>query len=93
MNYPLYRILAVGNEFKREKDFENSKVKLRDIIPTIKKKGGFARFYSKFPFIGGLAPVPSGKECKEDLYIKLDYTKRSEIYAEKRGLEFVAGTY
>lgn len=88
-NYPSFHFIILANKFKTIEDFEKARLKIKEIAP--KEKAPPVRSYSKAPFTVNICEFNVRKANEE--YALLEHRERLKNYAEKRGLEFVAGNY
>ncbi|MFH1062037.1 MAG: hypothetical protein V1747_04030 [Candidatus Omnitrophota bacterium] len=93
-NYPYHRLGIIAKEYDKKEVWEKTRVRYMDVFEKASKNSK-TKVYGKFPFIVNLISINTYNMEKAflDKNHEQEHIERAEIYAEKRGLEFVAGNY
>jgi hypothetical protein len=94
INYPYHRMGIMANEYNKKEVWEKIKTRCKEGFSKASKNAG-SRVYGKFPFIVNFMSLNVHNKEKPflDKNHEQEHIERAELYAEKRGLEFVAGTF
>jgi hypothetical protein len=94
IDYPHHRMNISASRSNKKEVWEKIRTICKESSSKSSKNVGL-RIYGKFPFIVNLMSLNVHNKEKPflDKNHEQEHIERAEAYAEKRGLEFVAGTY